>query len=129
MVVLSDRATGRHLWADVGMATSDDVFAFEERVAAGVATAVERSLRMAEVERVRGKDPAELGAWDLTMRAFPFAMRIEAAAQARALEFLERAMELAPQDALPAALAAWCHGSRGAHFFTAYPAAEKQNGL
>ena len=35
----------------------------EERVAAGVAMAVERSLHLAEVERVRGKDPAELGAW------------------------------------------------------------------
>ena len=126
MVVLSDRATGRHLWADRWDGDVDDVFAFEERVAAGVAMAVERSLRTAEVERVRGKDPAELGAWDLTMRALPLAIRIEAAAQARALELLERAMELAPQDALPVALAAWCHGHRGAHFFTAHSAAEKQ---
>lgn len=126
MAMLSDRATGRHLWADRWDGEVDDVFAFEERVASGVAMAVERSLRMAEVERVRGKDPAELGAWDLTMRALPLAIRIEAAAQAQALELLERAMELAPQDALPVALAAWCHGHRGAHFFTTRPAVEKQ---
>jgi tetratricopeptide (TPR) repeat protein len=91
----------------------------------GVATAVERSLRVAEVERALGKDPAQLGSWDLTMRALPLAMTIAAAAQARALEFLERAMELAPHDALPMALAAWCHGARGAHFFTARPEVEK----
>ena len=126
MAVLSDRMTGRHLWADRWDGEVDDVFAFEERVASGVAMAVERSLHLAEVERVRGKDPAELGAWDLTMRALPLAMRIEAAAQARALEFLERAMELAPRDALPVAIAAWCHGHRGAHFFTAHPSAERQ---
>lgn len=127
MAMLSDRATGRYLWADRWDGEVDDVFAFEERVASGVAAAVERSLRMAEVERVRGQDPAELGAWDLTMRALPLAMRVEGTAQAQALEFLERAMELAPQDALPVALAAWCHGHRGAHFFTTHPAAEKQS--
>ena len=126
LVVLSDRATGRHLWADRWDGELDDLFAFEDRVASGVATAVERSLRVAEVERVRDRDPVELGAWDLTMRALPLAMRIEAAAQARALELLERAMELAPRDALPVALAAWCHGNRGAHFFTTHSAAEKQ---
>ena len=69
MAVLRDRTTGRHLWANRWDGEVDDVFAFEERIASGVAMAVERSLRLAEVERVRGKDPAELGAWDLTMRA------------------------------------------------------------
>jgi len=124
--MLSDRATGRYLWADRWDGEVDDVFAFEERVASGVAAAVGRSLRLTEVERARGGDPAKLGPWDLTMRALPLAMRIEAAAQAQALEFLERAMELAPQDALPVALAAWCHGHRSAHFFTARPAIEQQ---
>ena len=59
MVVLSDRATGRHLWADRWDGELDDLFAFEDRVASGVATAVERSLRVAEVERVRDRDPVE----------------------------------------------------------------------
>jgi AraC-like DNA-binding protein/tetratricopeptide (TPR) repeat protein len=117
LVVLSDRATGRHLWADRWDGKLDDVFAFEHRVASGVATAVERSLRLAEVARVRDRDPAELGAWDLTMRALPLAMRIEAAAQSRALELLERAMELAPRDALPVALAGLNSPPiEGAHF-------------
>jgi hypothetical protein len=60
------------------------------------------------------------------MRALPYALSIDAAAQAQALELLERAMELALADALPPALAAWCHGQRGGHHFTTRPAIEKQ---
>jgi AraC-like DNA-binding protein/tetratricopeptide (TPR) repeat protein len=124
--MLSDRATGRYLWADRWDGEVDNVFAFEERVASGAAAAVARSLRLTEVERVRGRNPAELGPWDLTMKALPLALHIEAAAQAQALELLERAMELAPLNALPVALAAWCHGHRSAHFFTKRPAIEQQ---
>jgi AraC-like DNA-binding protein/tetratricopeptide (TPR) repeat protein len=116
MVMLTDAATGRHLWADRWNGGLDDAFAFEERVATHVATAVERSIRSAEIQRASHEDPARLGAWGLTMKALPRAMLIEPAAQAEALELLERAMELAPQDALPIALAAWCHGQRGSHY-------------
>jgi TolB-like protein len=128
MVMLTDAVTGRHLWADRWDGELDDVFCFEERVACRVAAAVERSLRIAEIERVCRRDPEQLGAWELTMKALPRAMLIERAAQTEALELLERAMELAPRDALPVALAAWCHGQRGSHFLTPQPAAEKEAG-
>ena len=126
MVMLTDAATGRHLWADRWDGGLDDAFAFEERVATGVATAVERCVRTAEIQRVSHADPAQLGAWGLTMKALPRALLIESAAQAEALQLLERAMELAPQDALPMALAAWCHGQRGTHHLAPQPGAEKQ---
>jgi adenylate cyclase len=35
-------------------------------------------------------------------------------------------MELAPQDALPIALAAWCHGQRASHHLGPQPNAERQ---
>jgi AraC-like DNA-binding protein len=127
MVMLTDAATGRHLWADRWDGGLDDAFAFEERVAARVATAVERCVRAAEIQRASHKDPARLGAWELTMKALPRALLIEPGAQAEALELLERAMELAPQDALPMALAAWCHGQRCSHYLAPQrPGAEKQ---
>lgn len=125
IVMLSDQSAGRYLWADRWDGQVDDVFAFAERVASGVAKAVEHALSVDEAERSRSKELARPGPWDLTMRALPLAMTIEAGAQAHALEFLERAMELAPHDGLPLALAAWCHGTRGAHFFTARPDVEK----
>jgi AraC-like DNA-binding protein/tetratricopeptide (TPR) repeat protein len=126
LVLLTDAATGRHLWADRWDGEADDVFAFEERVATRVAAAVERALRTAEIERVRRKEPGELDAWELTMMALPQAMLIAPASQARALELLERAVELAPHDALPLALAAWCHAQRGGHSLTRRPDIEKQ---
>jgi len=49
------------------------------------------------------------------MRALPRVLSIETTAEEMALEVLERAMEAAPHDALPVALAAWCHGLRGGH--------------
>jgi AraC-like DNA-binding protein/tetratricopeptide (TPR) repeat protein len=126
MVMLTDAATGRHLWADRWDGEIEDAFAFEERVAARVATAVDQSLRIAEVQRVRHSDPAHLGAWELTMKALPRALLIEPTAQAEAIELLERAMELAPQDALPMALASWCHGQRASHHLGPQPNVERK---
>jgi len=128
IVVLTDAGSGRHLWADRWDGTSEEVFAFEERVATQVATAVDRALRSAETDRVGDKSPGRLSAWELTMKALPQAMVIERATLAEALEWLERAMELAPQDPLPVALAAWCHAQRGSHHLAAQAAAEKRIG-
>jgi len=128
MVMLTDAATGRHLWADRWDGELDDIFAFEERIAARVASVVGQSLRTAEIQRVLPKDPMQLWAWELTMKALPLALLIEPGAQAEALELLERAKELAPQDALPIALAAWCHGQRGSHHLGPQPAVEKRAG-
>ena len=59
------------------------------------------------------------------MRALPCITAIEAAAEGMALEFLQEAIERAPFDPLPIAMAAWCHGLRAGHHFTAHPEAEK----
>ena len=126
VIMLIDASTGRYIWADRWDGEADASFAFQDRVAANVAAAIERSVRDAEIARAARRRAGDLKAWQLTMQALPQAMSIDAAAQARAIELLERAMELAPEDALPAALAAWCHGQRGGHYFTARPAVERQ---
>jgi hypothetical protein len=126
MVMLLDGAAARYSWADRWDGDLDDRFAFQERVAAGTASSIERSVREAEIGSARRKDAEQLNAWELAMRALPHALSIDAATQAQALELLERAMELAPADALPPALAACCHGQRGGHHFTTRPVTEKQ---
>ena len=126
--MLTHAPSGRHIWADRWDGECDDVFAFEERVASRVAIAVERSLRTAEIERACQQDPEQSGAWELTMKALPRAMILHPAALSEAIELLGRAMELAPQDALPMALSAWCHAQRGTHHFTRQPDLEKQIG-
>ena len=124
-VTLLDAVAGRYLWADHWECACSGVLAFTEVIAARVAGAVQQTLREAEIDRVSRQDQERLNAWELTMRALPRVLSVEAAAEEIALESLEQAMESAPQDALPAALAAWCHGLRGAHNFSARPEKEK----
>jgi tetratricopeptide (TPR) repeat protein len=50
-------------------------------------------------------------------------------AHGAAIELLDRAMELAPHDPVPIALAAWCHGMRAGHHFTDHPDADRENAL
>ena len=113
--ILVDAQAGQYLWADRWDGDSNDVFGFEERVAARIASAIQAPVREAEIDRAWRLDTSRLNSWELTMRALPRVLSIEAAAEERALEVLERAMEAAPHDALPVALAAWCHGLRGGH--------------
>lgn len=60
------------------------------------------------------------------MRALPGVVSYKAPAEARALELLERAMEMAPHDPLPVSLAAWCHGVRSVLHFTAQSREEQE---
>jgi TolB-like protein len=125
MITLVDAATGRYLWADRWDGSCNDLFEFEERVAEGIAAAIQQPVREAEIDRAWRQDATQLNAWELTMRALPCVLSVEAAAEEMALELLERAMERAPSDALPMALAAWCHGLRGCHNFCPRPDREK----
>lgn len=128
-VTLLDASSGRHLWADHWDGNIGDAFEFEDRVSVQVARALQPTLREAEINRALRKDPAQLTAWELTMRALPSLLSVEPAAERAALELLERAMELAPQDALPVSMAAWCHGLRAGHHFTAQPDKERATAL
>ena len=125
-VLLFETTTGRYVWADHHDGDNTDLFSYLDRAITRIVRGVERSLRASEIDRVSRRDPPLLNAWELTMRALPSALSFEPAADGMALELLERAMELAPKDALPAALAAWCHGLRAGHHFTPRPEAERQ---
>jgi len=128
-LMLLEAATGRYLWADSSEGTLADVFAFEQRAAERAAQALQPVLRDAEVARAWRQGPAELSSWELTMRALPSVLSIEPRAASMALEWLERAMELAPHDALPVSLAAWCHALRAGHNYVPQTEAEGQTAL
>jgi AraC-like DNA-binding protein len=122
---LVDAVSGRCLWAAGWDGDDRDPIGFEERVANGVARAIQPAVRGAEVERASQLNREDLTAWELTMRALPFVTKIDAAAEGMALELLDQAIELAPRDPLPISIAAWCHGLRAGHHFTARPEFEK----
>lgn len=124
-ITFMDATNGRYLWADRWDGDCNDLFELEERVATRIAAGIQQSVRETEIDRAWRQDAVQLNAWELTMRALPRVLSVEAAALKMALELLEQAMERAPHDTLPMALAAWCHGLRGAHNFSSRPDKEK----
>jgi adenylate cyclase len=68
---LIDAATGAHLWAERFDRKADDIFLLQDEITLSVVGAIEPSLRLAEVERVKRKRPDSLDAYDLALRAQP----------------------------------------------------------
>jgi AraC-like DNA-binding protein/Tfp pilus assembly protein PilF len=122
---LSERETGRHLWAHHADGVLDDQSASEEHLAARIAAALQPCLRLAEIERAQRKPDLDLSPQDLTLRAMPGVLSLDAEGNARALDLLERAMARDPDHALATALAAWAHIQRVAYHFTASPLEER----
>jgi adenylate cyclase len=106
-----------------------DPFGLQDRVTEGVVRAIVPNIRGAEIERARRKQPSDLDAHDLAMRALPFAFATNLDATTQALDLLHRAMEIDPDYALPVALAAWCHAQLITHNGTPSPAEEKARAL
>ncbi len=106
---LIDAATGTHLWAERYDRKSDDIFALQDEITLSVVGAIEPSLRLAEVERVKRKRPDSLDAYDLVLRALPQVFTLMPDGAAKSLPMLERALTLEPDYATALAFAAWCH--------------------
>jgi AraC-like DNA-binding protein/tetratricopeptide (TPR) repeat protein len=121
--------SGRCLWAHHCDGSADDAFALEERIANMVAGAIQPPLRAAEIARAsrfHGTDP---NAYDLTLRALPHAIALDAEANARALDLIDRALVVHSDHALAVALAAWCHAQRVVYQFTESPNEERSLAL
>jgi tetratricopeptide (TPR) repeat protein len=118
---LLDAETGRHLWVhrSDGLVGSD--LALDEQQATRIVAALQPYLRVAEIERASRKPVGDLGAHDLTMRAMPHVLSIDAEGNARALELLERARDRDPDNALATALAAWAYAQRVIYHFSSAP--------
>jgi AraC-like DNA-binding protein len=128
-LILVDRSISRYVWADCFECVRGDLFGSQEwfsNLAAGVLRSV---LCEAEIDRAAGKDEIELTAWELSMRALPMVLAADPGAHAIAIELLDQAIECAPRDPVPMSLAAWCHGLRAGHHFTASPKLERDTAL
>jgi AraC-like DNA-binding protein/TolB-like protein len=117
--------TGRHLWAHRADGALDDQSAAEEQIAARIAASLQPSLRLAEIDRAGRKPDGELSPHDLTLRALPGVLSLDADGNARALDLLKRAMDRDPDHALATALAAWAHAQRVVYHFAAAPLEER----
>ena len=109
---LIDATTGAHLWADRFDGLLEDVFELQDKVAISVAGVIEPTLRQSEIERARRKRPDSLDAYDLYLRALPYAFAAMPEDADKALALLGKAIELEPDFAAAHAIIAFCHEQR-----------------
>jgi TolB-like protein/Flp pilus assembly protein TadD len=109
---LIDTASGTHIWADHYDRALDDIFAVQDELTISVVGVIEPTLRQAEIERAKRKRPDSLDAYDLYLRALPFAFTAMPGDADQALTLLERAIDLEPDYAAAHAIIAWCHEQR-----------------
>lgn len=100
---------GGHLWTERFDRPLDDIFALQDEIALNVVSAIEPSLRRAEIERVKRKRPDSLDAYDLVLQAQADVYSGMPERATKALVLLERALALDPAYALAHAFAAMCH--------------------
>jgi len=109
---LIEAASGRHVWAERYDRALDDIFAVQDEITLSVVGYIEPSLRQAEIERAKRKRPENLDAYDLYLRALPYAMVFMPGDADKALPLLRQSLELEPGFAAAHAAAAWCHEQR-----------------
>jgi adenylate cyclase len=90
----------------------EDVFELQDKVAISVAGVIEPTLRQSEIERARRKRPDSLDAYDLYLRALPYAFVAMPEDADKALALLGQAIELEPDFAAAHAIIAFCHEQR-----------------
>ena len=101
-----------HLWADRFEGSLEDVFDLQDRIAFGVAGVIEPTLRHAEIERARRKRPDNLEAYDLYLRALPFAFIGMPETAQKALDLLDKAVAIEPEYGAAHGFIAFCHENR-----------------
>jgi adenylate cyclase len=109
---LIDAVSGAHVWAERYDRKSDDIFALQDEITLSVVGAIEPSLRLAEIERVKRKRPDSLDAYDLVLQAQPDVFSGMPDRATKALALLDRALALNSNYALAHAFAAMSYHNR-----------------
>ena len=109
---LTDAESGALIWVERYDRELGDIFALEDDISESVVGAIEPSLRHAELSRVRRRRPGSLDAYDLLLRAQPFAHTHLAEDAAIAIPLLTKALSFEPDYAAAHAPLALCYHSR-----------------
>jgi adenylate cyclase len=105
---LVEAETGAHLWADRYDGSLDDIFDLQDSVTRSVVGAISPKLQRAEIERAFRKRTEDLSAYDLVLRAQPYAWSLTREKNAEALDLLVKATALDPTYAYAFASIALC---------------------
>lgn len=108
-VNLIDGIDNAQVWTERFEESLEDVFGLQDRVALGVAGAIEPSIKDMELRRIARLPPDSLDCYDLYLRAAHLRARMRKDTAHEALALLERALALDPDYAPALAQAAGCH--------------------
>jgi adenylate cyclase len=109
---LIDAATGRHVWAERYDREIADIFALQDEMTQTIVGAVEPELSAAERERVLGKPPENLDAWESYQRGLWHLWTYGRDGNLEAARLLERATDLDPGFAQAYAYGSYVRYSR-----------------
>lgn len=128
-VQLVDTEARTQLWSERYEGAIDDVFEFQDRIAAQVAGAINPAIRSAEIELSKRKPPTSLRAYDLVMRAYPNLWGNYEDANQEAIALLREAVRIDPNYGRAHALLAWCHALNLTYGWNEKPESEQQSAL
>lgn len=128
-VQLVDAETRTQLWSERYEGATEDVFEFQDRIAAQVAGAIHPAIRGAEIELARRKPPTSLRAYDFVMRAYPNIWGRRKDTNDLAIELLKKAITVDPAYGRAHALLAWCHASNAVFLWAEQPESELEKAV
>jgi TolB-like protein len=109
---LIDAKTDAHLWAEQYDRVLEDVFALQDEITMHAISAIEPSLRKAEIDRVKRQRPNNLSAYDLVLRSLPLVFAMVPKDAEIAIPLLETAVKLQPDYGAAYAFLGWCYHHR-----------------
>jgi TolB-like protein/Flp pilus assembly protein TadD len=109
---LIDATSGAHIWADRFDGQVTDVFELQDKFTESVVAAIEPSLQLAEIGRLKRKPAASFDVYDEFLRAQQLEYEFTEESLAAALLHLREALAIDPSYAPALALAGYCYGAR-----------------
>jgi TolB-like protein/Tfp pilus assembly protein PilF len=109
---LIDATTGAHLWADRFDGSLENIFDLQDQVTSSVVGQIAPKLEEAEIERAKRKPTGSLDAYDYFLRGMASFHQFTREANAEALQFFYKAIELDRDFSSAYGMAAWCYLQR-----------------
>lgn len=106
VAILADHA-GRSLWSESFSGRADALLAFQDQVVRRVASTIEPRIQASELARSARKPPASLDAYDLYLRGLARLHGFTASANAEAIDLLERAIAIEPDNGVYLGICSW----------------------